>query len=212
MPSASAIVNTNIGESQREIGSRRDLEDDDNNELDEAEDRASRNVNITSASLHVEGNVTSLSVTFKNVGNTNETIFGLILHGEFNVSVSASGNIQRYNPGENSESEDNEEYRDHNREMEHPESILFKINGTSLVPLLGESDHKDNRSLSSITLEPGQSITVSFSGVIQQHPHDDDDDEGEGKAPLTVLTPVPGSSYVIRLMGEGFQTYNVTAS
>ena len=69
-----------------------------------------------------------------------------------------------------------------------------------------KSDDED-KGLSSLTLQPGQDITLTFSGVIALDHHDD-----ENKGPTMVITPIAGQSYTIRLMGEGYKTYNVTAT
>jgi len=189
VPSAIAIVKTNIAEQQREVGARVELDDDDHYELDEVEASLSRNLNIISASLSVKGTITDFSVTVKNVGATNATLFGLILDGTFNET----------------ESDDVEDY-----DLEE-ESVPFRISGTSLVPLLGENDDEaeENQLISSLTIRSGQSVTLSFSGMLQIQ--DDDDDEGE-TAIQTILTPVLGSRFTIRLMGESFKTFNLKAT
>jgi hypothetical protein len=48
---------------------------------------------------------------------------------------------------------------------------------------------------------------LNFSGVIALHT----DDDGM-KGPAMVVTPIVGENYTIRLMGEGFETFNITAT
>jgi hypothetical protein len=161
-------------------------------------EKFSKNVTFTSASLSVNGNFTSLSVTLKNVGNVTFRVFGLTLHGEFNATRTWGR-------------------MDHEEEHEiiektHPNTIPFKVNGSSLIPLFGDQedhehdDEHDEIALSSLVLQPGQSVTLSFSGVIALHP-----DEDSMMSPAMVVTPIVDGNYTLRLMGEGYQTFNVTA-
>ncbi len=60
---------------------------------------------------------------------------------------------------------------------------------------------------SSLALLPGQNVTLSFSGVIALQPEND-----MMEHPAMVITPIIGGNYTIRLTGEGFQTFNVTAT
>ena len=157
-----------------------------------------KNVTIVSASLSVNGNATSISVTLTNSGNVTFRIYGLTLHGEFNATRTWEKNRNH----------------EHNDERIHPDTITFKINGSSLIPLLG-TDHEDEHeemdpghmALSSLVLEPGQNVTLSFSGVIALHP-----DKDNNNGPAMVVTPIVGEDYIIRLMGAGFQTFDVTAT
>jgi hypothetical protein len=103
-------------------------------------------------------------------------------------------------------------------EKTHPSTIPFKVNGSSLIPLFGDQednehdgehehdDENEHMELSSLVLQPGQSVTLSFSGVIALHPHED-----SMMSPAMVVTPIVGGNYTLRLMGEGYQTFNVTA-
>ncbi len=70
-----------------------------------------------------------------------------------------------------------------------------------------EYDDYEHADLSAFNLQPGQSITVTFSGVIVLQPEDDD----EGYSTI-VVTPRVDVNYTLRLMGEGFQTFTVKAS
>ena len=47
---------------------------------------------------------------------------------------------------------------------------------------------------------------MSFSDVIALHP-----DEDSMMSPAMVVTPIVGGNYTLRLMGEGYETSNVTA-
>jgi hypothetical protein len=209
VPSATATIVTNVRADHLKVGTIVKLEDNDKVKLIRVVQETSKKIVITSASLSVNGNVTSFSVTFKNDGNTNATISGLTLHGLFNVSSTKMQNNQ------NDEGHNNHKNND-NMEIEHPDTIPFKINGTSLVPVLGSEEdwhgeHDENEgNRRGLTLQPGQSVTLSFSGVIQLKP--EHDEEKEKSTPQTIITPILGETYTIRLMGEGYQTFNVTAT
>jgi hypothetical protein len=185
VPSATATVVTSLSQAQVRVGTIVELGQNDREKLVRVVEEFSKNVTIVSASLSVEGNVTSLSVTLMNEGNVAFRIFGLTLHGEFNATWTW-------------------ETRGRIVERIHPGTIPFKVNGSSLVPLFG-SDH-EGMEISSLTLEPGKNATLSFSGVIELQP-----DMGIMKGPAMVVTPIVGGNYTVRLMGEGFQTFQVTA-
>jgi len=189
VPSATATIVTDLSREQIKVGTIVELGENNRARLVHVVEGFSKNVTIVSASLSVNGNVTSLSVTIKNEGNVTFRIFGLTLHGEFN----ATRNWKKDHMDEETV------------ERIHPDTIPFKVNGSSLVPLFG-SDHEGMES-SSLTLEPGQNATLSFSGVIELQPEKD-----MMKHPAMVVTPIVGGNYTVRLMGEGFQTFNVTAT
>lgn len=201
VPSATATIVTNVNSNHLKTGTIVKLEDNDKVKLIRVVQETSKKIVITDASLSVNGNVTNFSVTFKNAGNTNATISGLTLNGLFNVSSTKMQN-----------NHNDEEHGNQNMEIEHPKTIPFKINGTSLVPLLGSEDdwhgeHDENEGKRrGLTLQPGQSVTLRFSGVLQLNPEHD-----EEKRKQTIITPISSETYTIRLMGEGYQTFNVTA-
>ncbi|HUW49283.1 MAG TPA: hypothetical protein VMW36_11120, partial [Patescibacteria group bacterium] len=136
----------------------------------------------------------------KNDGNFTFRVFGLTLHGEFNATRTW-------------EKEEDDDMDHEIIEKIHPKTIPFKLNGSSLIPLFGDRDdhqHGDKHEdieLSSLTLQPGQSVILSFSDVIALQPEKDN-----MKHPAMVVTPIVGGNYTIRLMGEGFQTFDVTAT
>ena len=202
VPSATAIVKSNVHEDQSRIGTRSKLKDDDNEELDEKYHRASNNVIITQSNLSVSGNVTTLEISVKNNGEENATISGFTVHGNFAVlPLTASISQQHRRSGESDQSRE-----DTHDDSDHPDTIPFKISGSSLIPLFGDEDHEGNEDHSRLKLKPGQSTTLTFSGIIQLHI------DGHGKASHVAIVPVTGGRYTIRTMGEGSQTFDVTAS
>jgi hypothetical protein len=204
VPSATATVIDDLSEEQVHVGTIVKLDDDDFEDLEEVHQKFSNDVKVVSASLTVNGNVTSLSVTLKNEGDSAARLFGLTLNGNFN----STGTWQ------NSEDHENDHESDKNV---HFDTVPFKMTNSSLTPLFGthddyedELDHDDEdekAELSAFNLQPGQSITLSFSGVIALQPKEHD----EGYSAI-VVTPKLNANYTLRLMGEGFQTFTVTAT
>ncbi|MGD0027811.1 MAG: hypothetical protein ABSC91_02615 [Candidatus Bathyarchaeia archaeon] len=192
VPSATAMVITNLSRERVKVGTIVELGQNDREKLVRVVEEFSKNVTIVSASLSVNGNVTSLSVTLENEGNVTFKIFGLTLHGEFNATRTwhTKGRMGMV------------------IETIHPDTIPFKINGSSLIPLFGtDHENQEDMEISSLTLQPGQNATLSFSGVIALKPN-----MHIMKGPAMVVTPIGGDNYTLRLMGEGFETFNVTAT
>jgi hypothetical protein len=195
VPSATATVVTSLSKAQIKVGTIVELRQNDRERLVRVVQDFSKNVTIVSASLSVNGNATNLSVTLMNEGDITFKIFGLTLHGEFNAT--RTWKIKNWM---------GEMMREEFIERIHPNTIPFKTNDSSLIPLFG-TNHDDDNKISSLALAPGESATLSFSGVIGFQP-----DIGMMKGPAIVVTPITGNNYTVRLMGEGFETLNVTAS
>ena len=199
VPSATATIVGDLSKEQIKVGTIVELGQNNRAKLVHVVEEFSKNVTIVSASLSVNGNVTTLSVTIRNDGNFTFRVFGLTLHGEFN----ATRTWKKEKDGETDEEI---------VERIHPDTIPFKVNGSSLIPLFGDQqnhehdDEHENMELSSLVLQPGQSATLTFSDVIALQPEKD-----IMKHPAMVVTPIVGDSYTVRLMGEGFQTFNATA-
>ena len=198
VPSATAIVKTNMS-SKSYIGDEDKLDRKDCDDLDEAYKHASRNVTITSATLSYTGNRTTLSVTLKNVGEKNATVFGLALQGDFNTTLS---NQNRWrNNDDDDKRKDNDDH-----EWDNRDAISFRISGSSLVPVFDDEDSRWKGGSSRLILKPGQSVTLTFNGVIKLLP-----DRHSARSQVAIM-PFEGGIYTIRVMGEGYQTYKVTAS
>jgi hypothetical protein len=195
VPSATATVVGDLTKTHIKVGTIVELGENNRAKLVRVVEGFSKNVTIVSVSLTVNGNVTTLSVTLKNEGNVTFRVFGLTLHGEFNATRTwGNGHMMH-----------GEIFEKH-----HPDTIPFKVNGSSLIPLFGighkNDDAHEDMDLSSMVLQPGQNVTLSFSGVIALHP-----DEDSMMSPAMVVTPIVGGNYTLRLMGEGYRTFNVTA-
>jgi hypothetical protein len=101
VPSAAARIISNLNQEQSEVGTIVELEERHREELREHLDEISRNITIVETAFSADGNVTSLSVTIKNQGNTTFRVFGLTLHGEFNSTRTIDRATGRY--GQNQE-------------------------------------------------------------------------------------------------------------
>ena len=201
VPSGVAIGSSNLNQSQAHIGDRTKLSAGDARMLDSAQSQAASSISATSEQLSVSGNKTTFSVTLKNSGSSNATIFGLLLSGQLNMSMTLPIPCNPLVPV----------CPKSMPSIVHPGVIPFRINGTSLQPLLGFEGQQATGNVSSITIAAGQSVTLSFSGVIGVQVSS----LAGGHAPASpsiALAPVAGQSYTIRLMGVGFLTFQVTAS
>jgi hypothetical protein len=201
VPSATAIIVGDLTREQIKVGTIVQLGKNNRARLVRVIQEFSNNLTIVNASLTVNGNLTSLSVTVRNDGNFTFKIFGLTLHGEFNATrtwkhVGHMGQIMDYVV----------------IEKIHPKTIPFKINGSSLIPLFGDygslknHDDHDDVVISSLILQPGQNATLTFNGIITIQP------KMHIFGPAMVVTPIVGDNYTLRLMGQGFETFNVTAT
>ncbi len=209
VPSATARIINNLRQEQSKVGTIVDLEERHRAELEDSADEFSRNVTISSASVTVNGNITTFSVTIENHGNSTFRAFGLTLHGEFNTTRILDRTTGRH--GQNRGNGAGNGADDANVkiivEQIHPRTIPFKVDETALIPLFGtnqEHDDEYNR-ISSLILDPEETVTLTFSGIISLQPG-----RANMEKPITVITPTAGSNYTIRLMGEGFRTFNVT--
>lgn len=206
VPSATAVVINDLSEAQLRVGTIVKLGEHHRIRLIHVKEEFNKDVTIVSASLLVNNNVTTLSATLKNEGDYAFRVFGLTLHGEFNASRTWERNMwERYHQGIAHEWQGMFE---NILERFHPSTLPFKISGSELLPLFGtyrERNHEDI-GFSSLTLQPGESAPLTFSGVIALQTGLDSDN------PAMVITPVVGENYTLRLMGEGFQTFSVTAT
>ena len=200
VPSATAVVVNDLSDAQLGVGTIVKLGEHHRMRLLRVQEEFKKNVTFVSASLKVNGNSTALSVTLKNEGDIAFRIFGVTLHGEFSISQTFRMRFGMHGMSDT---------------WAHPGTIPFRVNGSSLVPLFGSlQEHEEelyHRShegpiLSSVTLQPGESITLIFDGVIALQ-------AGRDIARYAMaIAPVVDGSYTLRLMGEGFQTYNVIAT
>ena len=90
----------------------------------------------------------------------------------------------------------------------HPETIPFKLNGTTLIPLYGAFWKNElGKPLTSVTINPGETVAFNFNDVIALYTGWRQDQN-----PLFTITPIVDNDYTIRLRGEGFQTYTIKAT
>jgi hypothetical protein len=197
VPSANAIIVNDITKAHVKVGTIIEIGENNRVRLVRVKEDFSKNLTIVSATLTVNGNTTGLSVTLKNEGNVTFRVFGLTLHGEFNTTQ--SWNTKMFEHG----------WRMEHRVRIHPETIPFKLNGTTLVPLYGNfwKPHELGKPFSSLTINPGENVTLTFNGVIALYTNWRNDQN-----PLFTITPIVDNDYTLRLMGEGFQTFTVKAT
>lgn len=199
VPSATALFVKDLSDAQLRVGTIVQLGEDQRIRLVSVEEEFKKNVTIVSASLTVEGETTALSVALKNEGDFAFRIFGITLHGEFKTT-------QTYKKHGN---------REETTVKVHSETIPFRVSEGSLVPLFGTghqfqndgNGHDDeDPTLTSLTLQPGETITLAFNGVIALQLGKQDAKHAK------VITPIVDGSYTLRLTGEGFQTLSITAT
>jgi hypothetical protein len=247
VPSATAAFVNHLDQAQIRVGTILRIGENDRVKMAHVVQSFSQDISITSASLSVNGNVTSLSVTLQNSGDVTFRIFGVTLKGEFNTPFNQP---EFQMPGNGVR----------NGQKFNIQALPFRINGTDLVPpfaafqrmqpmiiqnndataVVGTSYHAgsmrpflnpnqrfgmgpeaqpmnprngipDGRtpeaSSAFLVLQPSQSVTLSFSGVIALP-----NIPAVLQESSTAITPIVGNSYTIQLTGEGFQTYTVTAT
>jgi hypothetical protein len=197
VPSANAIIVNDITREHVKVGTIIEIGENNRVRLVRVKQDFSKNLTIVSATLTVDGNTTGLSVTLKNEGDVTFRIFGLSLQGEFNTTQ--SWRFMEFGRG----------WRWGFRMRLHPETIPFALNGTSLVPLYGNvwGINRHSNPFSSVTVGPGETLTLDFSGVIALYTGWKNDQN-----PLFTITPTVDDNYTLRLMGEGFQTFTVKAT
>jgi hypothetical protein len=194
VPSANAMIVNDITSEHVRVGTIIKIGENHRIQIVRVKEDFTKNLTIVSATLTVNGNTTGLSVTLKNEGNVTFRVFGLTLHGEFNTTQ--SWRSRKFG----------DRWHEECRVKVHPETIPFKLNGTSLIPLYATAGERV-KPFSSVTVRPGDTITLNFSGVIALYTgwrHEEN--------PLFTVTPILDGSYTLRLMGEGFQTFAVNAT
>lgn len=194
VPSANAIIVEEITSAQTKVGTIIEIGEHNRVRLNRVQEEFKKNVTIVSATLTVNGNNTGLSVTLKNEGDVVFRIFGLTLHGEFKSTQSLK---KLFGHG----------WRMEYRVKRYQQTIPFRVNDTSLIPVYGAFWKPAGyvNPFSAVTLNPGESVTLTFNDVIALY-------TGWKQDPLWTVTPIADNNYTIRLMGEGFQTYTVTAT
>lgn len=87
----------------------------------------------------------------------------------------------------------------------HPGTIPFKVSDNKLIPLFGDIDKDEGKGVGKTILKPGESITLTFSGIIQIH------SDGRGKSPSVVVTLMVGKNYRLWSVSAGSETFSVVA-
>jgi len=186
----------------------------DRNMLLTVASRSARNVTVTSSSLSYTGNVTSLSITLSNTGKSNATLFGVILGGRFNITL-PKGIASPTASNQNGQSGNVPAGRlprggfgfgkGGSVTPRFNTPILFILQGDTLVPMMGSNIMRASTSF--LTLKPGESVTLTFSGVLQTRPFGR---MATGKGAAVI--PIASDVYNIRLNGMYVRTSTVTAT
>jgi hypothetical protein len=196
VPSAKAIIVENLTSAHVKVGTIIKIGENNRVRLVRVKEDFSKNLTIVSATLTVNGNATGLSVTLKNEGDVSFRIFGLTLHGEFNTTQ--TWDVKPFGHGWH------KEYR----VRIHPETIPFKLNGTTLIPLYGAFWKNElGKPFTSVSINPGETVAFNFNDVIALYTG-----WRQEQNPLFTITPIVDNDYTIRLRGEGFQTYTIKAT
>ena len=185
IPSAAAIAVTEISDAQVEVDTVFQLKEDQRSQLASVAEEFKKNVNIVTASMSVEGGTTNLAVTIKNEGPDASRVFGIALHGEFKTTQTRKMQLDE---------------KMENAVKIHSQTIPFKLQGTSLFPLLETKTVQDEAGR--LLLKPGESVTLTFTGIMLQT-------QNENTGQRTIITPIVGNTYVLTLMGAGIQTFEI---
>jgi len=195
VPSATAVVVSDLSNIQLDVGTVTTLKEEQKTQLKNAQEEFKKNVETVTGSLSIQDDTTVLTLTLENEGPKDLRIFGITLHGEFKTTQTRKMQSEKTSGSSI---------------KIHPRTIPFKLHGTSLIPLLGtaaeqkDEEPQETPAFSSFILQPGESITLTFTGILFQS-------RNENAEQATIITPIAGNAYVLRLMGEGSQTLEIEA-
>ncbi len=168
IPSATAVVRqgSDVNQSQSTLGAQSHLTSSDRALLEGANGNAS----VLSTGLSVGGNRTIFRITIKNTGNVSVAIEAVSLHGQFNISSSSSSStcfstftLTTSSSEDGSTGSGSNSCTTSEQEVEYPNALVFAANGSSLTQV---SSNEGSQSTNAPVLQPGQNLTLSFSGVI----------------------------------------------
>lgn len=190
VPSATAIVrqSSEVTPQQKLLGIVTNVTSADRSRLDDARG----NVSIVSSSLSVSGEVTSFSITITNVGNVSVVLAAIRIQGKFSAASYSSTTPSTCQTSTTTGSDDattTTSCSGHEppEVIEHPNEVVFVATGASLVPVSGGVGSNST----SLVLAPGQTFTLSFSGIITLSQGD------QGGRQSVVVLPSVGTSYSI---------------
>jgi hypothetical protein len=211
VPNAVAVVQ--LGSDSLHTGEEVKLTAAEQQDLKEVEE-SQPNVAITNASISVNGNVTSITVTVKNEGDANATMFGIVIRGQFNVLL-LSNMCNFTNPQDNSSGTVPCMVNNNDIGIERPDSLIFTVNTATntLVPMFGEPEEHTIGSGSTLILKPGESVNLTFDGTVElTHSPAVIENPSLASMPSIIITPIVGNPYEIQVMGEGHQIIEVIAT
>ncbi|MCW6159664.1 MAG: hypothetical protein LVQ95_01075 [Candidatus Micrarchaeales archaeon] len=155
------------------------------------------NLTVTSATLSVVNNTTSISVTVKDNSNASAVLRTVLLQGNESVAVSGSANVNASVEGDLNGvlggdrranlSSEAEAAANVGVEVEAQRSVAFMVQSNDALTLaLTESDFGD----SGATIAAGSTATLTFSGKMAVN------------SGLYQITPKVGNDYTITVIGE----------
>jgi len=214
VPSANAIIVNDVTHNQLRVGTIVKLGENNRVTIERVRQQLSNNLTISSALLSVNDNVTTLSVTLQNNGDLPFRVLGLTLNGDFNATRTWDGVAWDMHHRMGGMGGFGMGMYKITIEPIHPDTLPFAVNGTSLIPLFGAGPMPgpmpgpmQPRDLSALILQPGDSTTLTFSGIITLQPGFNNNEN-----PAMVITPTVGNNYTLSLAGEGFETFSLTAT
>ena len=173
IPSSVGIIKTgtsNIGEDQ--IGSRHNLNSEDQNQLQHAQG----NLSAQLIAFSVSQNVTTISIQVNNTGTISVVLNAIGVHGNFTAAGAscAQNNGDSHNgPSQNSGSQSRDSHQGNGCESERANELVFvpvnsTVSGTGCVALkmqLVSGDFGENGP-HGLTLSADQCVTLTFVGKI----------------------------------------------
>lgn len=158
IPSSVGIIRHSQGEEGQQPGSYHDLSQNDT----EALHNVYGNLTATLTAFSVSGNVTTITVQVKNVGNGSVDLNAISFHGNF-TAVGSCGNG---GDGEHHDSHDC-----HSSDL--PQNVIFApvngtVSGTACANLTMQQPGSDEEGYdrSGLTLGQGQCVDLTFTGMI----------------------------------------------
>lgn len=171
-PDTTTVYLPGVDEAQSVIGSWTFIKPVEVDVVNAASKVAADSVSLTSATLRINGTKSSFTLSLKNNGQRNTTIFGVVLSGLYNTSVRAGVGFSAVVP--------------------------FRVSGSSMNPIFNEDGSNAIDDDAPKILRPGEAITLAFSGELTGRLTSS---SLGGQAPIT-FTPVLGRIFIFRVISE----------
>jgi hypothetical protein len=213
VPNAVAVFNPAI--SKVHLNTRIPVNADDLAEIENRSAASSSGLEITATSLVVSGNTTTFSITLRNTGNENASLFGVTLSGDFISYNYPPVNYTGQGAGFNASSRGADMGASASDSHSHESTLMFRVSGNGTLVLAGPELEDYSPLAGGAVVAPGSSITLHFTGVLGLGQAQNGEDTVNANSSVhIVLDPVSGYSYSTVLLGpfEEMSAGNVTAS